>query len=260
MSQPAPLRAHIRRNPTPPTPCASRRPGNPVVCRSRFGKTRAAPAAPLLHGGAKPYTHRRKSRVSSSCRAAPPPCPARPGAARARPPLPAPAAPHRKEPAPPPRRTARSPVARVAPGKAPIAPQSSATARFARPGEKPAVAPVPRQRAAPPSPRRTPPRAGRTPRPHTAARTRPAPRPGERCAAARSVAPAAHRFRALLWRSLCLGRGASIPAGLRLETAAPSRVNFREIADRGYQPQNAKKRPLAQSDAVIAQTGRAAAL
>lgn len=44
-----------------------------------------------------------------------------------------PAAPHRKEPALPPRRTARRPVARFAPGKAPVSPQNPVAARVCPP-------------------------------------------------------------------------------------------------------------------------------
>lgn len=227
--------------------------------------------APTPCDGAKPYTRRAEIRCQPPRRAAKPPYTTRLCAA---PPPAAPrssAAPRQGEAVP------RRPVARDVPRKAarrarkPEAPPGCPPRRN-RPPSRPCRAPAPAPAKPPPRARRDRPRSrAAPPRAPTAAapsapRRRPAaaaPRrkPAAVCRACLGEARRPARFRALLRRSLCPGRGDQIPVRHLLETAAPSRVNFREIADRGYQPPKTQKSArMARSDAVVAQAGRAAAL
>lgn len=161
-------------------------------------------------------------------------------AARYSPPLgrrPAPPAPARIWP-----RLAHMPPRRSGPGNRPIPAPRAHTARFPRPARTRRRGPAPPSvclRPAPPAPlawlRVCPPataaQARRAPRP-SPRHSRPVPRrppgPERRCAAAARPEGAVPP------------RGDQIPKSGALETAAPSRVNFREIRGWGFWPKKQK--------------------
>jgi hypothetical protein len=217
----------------PPTPSARTVRGNPTQAGDR-----CAADSPLCH----------PRRVPAAARALLAPCARRP--------------PRRPHPAPLPPALAAAPpapgkprVAATAPASAPPCP---APDRRPRRPPKPAVAPnvprVPRPRPEPtPRAERRPPPGSRAVftavRPRHRARPR-RPRPAETHPARRVAAcplggkPArAVGFRALLHGSVQGGGGLKSFENRGPETAAPSRVNFREIADRGYQPPKTQKSP-----------------
>lgn len=220
--------------------------------------------APAPWDGAKPYTRRAEMSRQPPPHAAQPPR-STPVVCRPAPVAPTPrstAAPRPGEGQPPDRAPSRCP--RRAPQSRPSRPEATASPgcppRRNRPPSRPCRAPAPAPAKPPPRARRdrlrsraAPPRANRrraVRAPAKASRRVPPPAPASPpCAALSRFAPS----RAVPGRRPSPGRGDQIPVSLRLETAAPSRVNFREIRGWGYEAQKQKKRLMARSDAVVAQ-------